>query len=229
MRRLARYNDLPAASHTLIEAFVEKRLLIKDTRDGQVVVEVALESLLRQWRELAAWLREESQDLKAADTLERAAADWQASGRDQAWLLEGTRLAEAETLAAQPGFRDRLDPTRDFLHASRTRENDRIEAEKQRQQAELEAAHSDARHALRRRSRILVTRAGGHRRHRRRGRDLSCVQANNAQRPGRHAFPRGNQPSAGLRGPVDAGRYPFRRRCARLPTTACGTTTCANA
>ena len=119
MRRLARWDDLPAASHPLIQAMVEKRLLVKDTRDGQTVVEVALESLLRQWRELAAWLRDEAQDLKDADTLERAAADWQASGRNESWLLEGTRLAEAETLAAKPGFRDRLDPTRDFLHASR--------------------------------------------------------------------------------------------------------------
>ena len=119
MRRLARWDDLPAASHPFIQAMVEKRLLVKDTRDGQVVVEVALESLLRQWRELAAWLRDEAQDLKAADTLERAAADWQASGRDESWLLTGTRLAEAETLAAKPGFRERLDPTRDYLHASR--------------------------------------------------------------------------------------------------------------
>ena len=101
MRRLARYTDLPAASHSLIDAFVEKRLLVKDTRDGQTVVEVALETFLRQWRELAAWLREEGQDLKYADTLERAAADSQASGRNQSWLLEGTRLAEAETLAAE--------------------------------------------------------------------------------------------------------------------------------
>ena len=119
MRRLARWDDLPAASHPLIQAMVEKRLLVKDTRDGQTVVEVALESLLRQWRELAAWLRDEAHDLKDADTLERAAADWQASGRNDSWLLEGTRLAEAETLAAKPGFRDRLDPTRDYLHASR--------------------------------------------------------------------------------------------------------------
>src|SRR6185312_11629374 len=108
------------------------RLLVKDNRDGNVVVEVALESLLRQWRELAAWLREEGQDLKDADTLERAAADWQASGRNPAWLLEGTRLTESETLAAKPGFRDRLNPARDFLHASQERENDRIQAEQQR-------------------------------------------------------------------------------------------------
>ena len=156
MRRLARWDDLPAVSHPLIEALVEKRLLVKDTRDGQTVVEVALESLLRQWRELAAWLRDEAQDLKDADTLERAAADWQASGRNESWLLEGTRLAEAETLVAQPGFRERLDPAREFLHASRQRENDRIEAEKQRQEAELRAAHEHAA-ALRKRSRILIT------------------------------------------------------------------------
>ena len=160
MRRLARWDDLPATSHPLIEAMVEKRLLVKDTRDGQTVIEVALESLLRQWRELAAWLREESQELKAADTLERAAADWQASDRNDSWLLEGTRLAEAETLAAQPGFRDRLDPTRDYLNDSRARENQRIEAEKQRQEAELQAAREKQETAenhataLRKRSRI---------------------------------------------------------------------------
>ena len=105
---------------------VDKRLLVKDTRDGQTMVEVALESLLRQWRELAAWLRDEVQDLKDADTLERAAADWQASGQNESWLLEGTRLAEAEALAAKPGFRDRLDSTRDYLLAASTpRNNDK--------------------------------------------------------------------------------------------------------
>ena len=163
MRRLARWDDPPAASRPLIDAFVEKRLLVKDTRDGQTVVEVALESLLRQWRELAAWLREEGQNLKDADSLERAAADWQASGHNESWLLEGTRLDEAETLATKPGFRARLDPTCDYLHASRTRENDRIAAEKQRQQVELQAARDKQETAenhataLKKRSRILVT------------------------------------------------------------------------
>ncbi len=140
MRRLARWDDLPAASHPLNQAMVEKRLLVKDTRDGQIVVEVALESLLRQWRELAAWLRDEGQDLKDADGLERGAADWEASGHDEAWLLEGTRLAEAENLSTKAGFRDRLNHTHDYLQASRTRENQRLEAEKRHQQVELQAA-----------------------------------------------------------------------------------------
>ena len=155
MRRLARYGDLPATSHDLIDAFVDKRLLVKDTREGRTVVEVALESLLRQWRELAAWLRAEAQELKDADALEHAAADWQTSGGDPAWLLEGTRLTEAESLAAKPGFRDRLNLTRDYISASRTRENDRVQAEKHRQEAELQRAKQHAA-ALRKRSRILV-------------------------------------------------------------------------
>jgi len=74
--------------------------------------------------------------------------------RNESWLLEGTRLTEAETLAAR--FRDRLDPSRDYLNASRTRENQRIEAEKQRQDAELQTAKEHAA-ALRKRSRILIT------------------------------------------------------------------------
>ena len=74
MRRLARWDDLPTASHPLIQAMVDKRLLVKDTRNGQTLVEVALESLLRQWRELAAWLRDESKTSGDADGLERAAA-----------------------------------------------------------------------------------------------------------------------------------------------------------
>lgn len=140
MRRLARWSDLPAGSRPLIDALVEKRLLVKDIRDGQVVVEVALESLLRQWNELEGWLDTERQDLKNADTLERAAADWQNNDRRDAWLLENTRLADAETLSGKPGFRDRLEPTRDFLLASRARENNRIDTEKQRHEAELRAA-----------------------------------------------------------------------------------------
>ncbi len=38
IRRVARYDDLPTASRGLIDALVAKRLLVKDTRDGEVVV-----------------------------------------------------------------------------------------------------------------------------------------------------------------------------------------------
>ncbi|HUO37031.1 MAG TPA: AAA family ATPase, partial [Mycobacterium sp.] len=175
MRRVARYTDLPEQSRPLIDAFVQKRLLLKDRRGGQVVVEVALESLLRLWDELAGWLREEREGLMAADALEQNNAAWQASGRSPDWLLSGSRLADAEELVAKPGFRDRLDATRDYLEASRHAENQKLAAEEHHRQAELRharerqqaaealaAAETQARekaqeHAavLRRRSRVL--------------------------------------------------------------------------
>lgn len=168
MRRVARWTDLPAPSRPLIDALVGKRLMVKDNRDGQVVVEVALESLLRQWDELAGWLREERKDLKDADDLERAAAAWVASGHNPAWLLEGTRLAEATALVNRAGFSQRLTGTHPYLNASHERESRRRAEDEQQRQAELLAAQERAQHAqerqataeahavaLRRRSRVM--------------------------------------------------------------------------
>ena len=128
LRRPARWADLPATSHRLIDALVARRLLVKDERDGEVTVEVALESLLRQWDDLAGWLRTEATDLKNTDTIEQAARAWDDNARQDDWLLPGARLAEAETLAAKPGFRDRLNTAREYLLASRQREDRRAEA-----------------------------------------------------------------------------------------------------
>ena len=163
LRRVARYGDLPEPSRPLIEAFVEKRLLVTDQRGDDVMVEVALESLLRQWNDLAGWLRDERQSLVAADDIERAATAWHTHHDDPDWLLTGTRLVDAETLAAEPGYRDRLaqQPTRDHLAASRQAENQRLAKEEEQRQAELRHAQERQRAAeahaadLRRRSRIL--------------------------------------------------------------------------
>jgi WD40 repeat protein len=140
MRRVARWRDLPPESRPLLERFLAKRLLTRDLREDEIVVEVALESLLRQWDELARWLAEEREDLKGADNLERAAQLWDKSARNEAWLLVGTRLVDAERLAAKSGFHDRLAPIHEFLAVSRRREQERLEAESRRRAAELEVA-----------------------------------------------------------------------------------------
>ncbi|WP_063813167.1 nSTAND1 domain-containing NTPase [Nocardia anaemiae] len=168
MRRAARWFDLPSESHPLLEAFIARRLLVRDERDGEVVVEVALESLLRQWDMLAGWLREQATDLKGADELERAAHAWKANACSDEWLLTGSRLDDAESLAATPGFRERLNPTREFLLASRRRADERVEAdlraarERQESAEALAAAETQAKEkaqeyarVLRRRSQIL--------------------------------------------------------------------------
>ena len=148
MRRIARWADLPEDSHPLLNAFVGRRLLVKGERDGQVVVEVALESLLDQWDELAGWLRDEASDLREVDALERAAIGWERSGRHDDWLLDGARLTGAETLSARPGFGGRLNPVGEFLLASRRRVNKKLEEAKS-------AAEAHAR-SLRRRSQVLA-------------------------------------------------------------------------
>ncbi|MCP2300092.1 WD40 repeat [Nocardia amikacinitolerans] len=154
LRRVARWSDLPEDSRALIDDLVARRLLVKDERDGETVVEVALESLFREWGALAGWLTEERANLRSADALDRAAAAWQDNDRDEAWLIEGTRLTDAEQLIADPRYRQRLSGTTEFVRASRQRADDRAELERQRQAAELETAMAHAA-VLRKRSRIL--------------------------------------------------------------------------
>ncbi|MFF0488817.1 TIR domain-containing protein [Nocardia sp. NPDC004068] len=154
VRRIARYADLPNDARPLIDRFVERRLLVKDRRGSDTTVEVALESLLRQWEDLAGWLREQADTLRAADALERDAADWRRHGRGTEWLLTGSRLTDAEELAALPGYRDRLRPVADLLEASRDHETRRAatELEEARRQAEVARRHAEA---MRRRARAL--------------------------------------------------------------------------
>ena len=70
----------------MVERLIERRLLVADRRGGNVVVEVAHESLLRQWPPLTAWLQEDADDLRVADAVERAADEWVRNGRLSGWL-----------------------------------------------------------------------------------------------------------------------------------------------
>ncbi len=140
MRRVARMSDLPEDSRPLVQALIDKRLLLSDLRDGEQIVEVAHESLLRQWKVLAGWLENERDDLKEADRLVQEAKAWTGKGKKEAWLREGERLTVAETLAAKPVYRRRLEPVSEFLLASRQREKQRRAEEERVRQAELIAA-----------------------------------------------------------------------------------------
>jgi WD40 repeat protein len=122
MRRVARWSDLPEASRPLIDGFVANRLLVKDRRDNEDVVEAALESLLWQWDDLATWLNDTWRELKAVDDLERAAAAWEHNNCHPDWLLSGSRLVDAEALADTAAFHDRLAATLEYLDASRQAE-----------------------------------------------------------------------------------------------------------
>ena len=102
-----------------------------------------------------------SADLKAADALDQAARAWAQNGFKDDWLLEGARLTDAEALAAKSGFRDRLNNAREFLLASRQRQDRRAEAalraarERHEAAMALAAAEGRAKQDAQRRARVL--------------------------------------------------------------------------
>src|SRR5262249_49246791 len=113
-----------------------------------------LESLFRQWDSLAVWLREQAENLKAADNLDRAATDWEANGRSPEWLIGGVRLAAAEQLAASPTFTARVRHASDFLEASPDHEDAEAHAELREAQTRRDEAEAHAA-VLRKRGRTL--------------------------------------------------------------------------
>jgi WD40 repeat protein len=125
VRRVAKWDHMPEEAADLLQQFVDKRLLMRDSRRGGDVVEIALESLVRQWKELKGWLEEERAELKMADSLQQTAAEWEDQDRNDEYLLPGKRLADAERLLNRPDFCEHLLPTRPFVDASKARETRR--------------------------------------------------------------------------------------------------------
>jgi formylglycine-generating enzyme required for sulfatase activity len=109
LRRVARLDEFSQNSRAIVERLIKARLLVVDRRSGVDVVEIAHESLLRQWPVLTVWLQADADDLKLVDTIERAAAEWDRNGRLDAWLdHRGSRLAAARNVLSRPDFRRRL-------------------------------------------------------------------------------------------------------------------------
>jgi basic membrane lipoprotein Med (substrate-binding protein (PBP1-ABC) superfamily)/DNA-binding SARP family transcriptional activator len=98
---LADLNELdldPVALSSVLDAYSRRRLLSfdRDPGSGQAMVEIAHESLFREWDRLAAWIDRHRAALRRYETFTAAADEWEASGRDADYLLTGTRLAEFE-------------------------------------------------------------------------------------------------------------------------------------
>jgi hypothetical protein len=119
MARVARVSELPHDSAPLVEALVRRRLLLRDLRGTDQVVQVAHESLLRHWGVLRDWLREDAEDLKEIDRLEQAAVAWTRSGKRAAWLITGERLRAAEALTKSPRYAARLRSVAEFVSTAR--------------------------------------------------------------------------------------------------------------
>ncbi len=132
-RNIARRSDIPAEAIPLIDLLIEERLLSTDTvvekdQAGKEVrtptIEPTHEALLRQWGLLEGWLAEDFGLLATLEGVKRAARDWDANGRAEAWLVhQGQRLAEAQSLDERPDIVARLDATdRSYLAQCRKAE-----------------------------------------------------------------------------------------------------------
>ena len=116
-RRLER-RQLPAAENTIVQAFVDARLLTSNRAGAEGTVEVAHEALLRQWPPLRQAILDAQEGLRIRSQVERLASDWERGGHDESYLLRGTRLVAFETWAGQhPGDLGTVD--RRFLDASK--------------------------------------------------------------------------------------------------------------
>jgi WD40 repeat protein len=80
-------------------------------------VEVAHEALLREWPRLREWIDEDAEGRRLRGHITRAAAEWDAAGRDPAELYRGARLAAAFDWSAEHEL-ELNDVERRFLAAS---------------------------------------------------------------------------------------------------------------
>jgi formylglycine-generating enzyme required for sulfatase activity len=126
-RRVERLDKFSGPALGMVERLIEARLLVADRREGTNVVEIAHESILRQWQDLKEWLKDDGDNLKAVEGVEWAAGEWQRSGRQQDRLEHrGARLRAAWRIASREDFRKRLGPQGlDYLAACRAGERRR--------------------------------------------------------------------------------------------------------
>ena len=126
-RRRVKRSSISAEEQTVVDAFVDARLLTSDDdpgcrsgeQAGEATVEVAHEALLRQWPPLREAIEADRAWLRLRTELERSAIDWSQGQRDESYLLRGGRLAVLDRWARR--HPDQLGPLeQEFLHASRT-------------------------------------------------------------------------------------------------------------
>lgn len=110
--------EVPAQEQLLV-ALVNARLCVTGQRDGQAVIALAHEAVLRTWPALARWLKEESRLLQLRELAEHDTRLWQQHARSDSWLAPASRLGvlvPLESAGVRLG-----EPVRDFMRRSRKR------------------------------------------------------------------------------------------------------------
>lgn len=117
-RHVALWADIPESVHTLLERFVQARLLVSRGEGGDRMLEVAHEALFRSWARLQGWLDKDREFLLWRKRLDHARDAWSLTGHHRDALLRGASLREAEHWLEERGTQLDREAAR-FVSASR--------------------------------------------------------------------------------------------------------------
>lgn len=108
---------------SVLGAFGRHRLLTfdHDLLTGEATVELAHEALLTEWERLAGWIDRHRAALRRRDAFLAAVEEWELAGRDQDYLLTGSRLADFAALGLE-GAVSLTAREREFLEAGLERD-----------------------------------------------------------------------------------------------------------
>lgn len=95
IRQAARWDDLPANAHSLFEELIQRRLIRIFEIGGKKQIELAHESLIELWPQLASWVQENEQMLRWRRRLNAELAVWLENDKAVDTLLRGRSLTEA--------------------------------------------------------------------------------------------------------------------------------------
>jgi WD40 repeat protein len=120
-RRKARRDEILAGvgNHDQVETVLNKladaRLVVTESIDGELFVEIAHEALIKEWPRLRDWIGERREEIILRSELGEAAERWADRGRDSSYLFAGARLAVVEERSGEMGLGAM---EREFLGAS---------------------------------------------------------------------------------------------------------------
>jgi WD40 repeat protein len=103
----------------VLARLVDARLCVTDERDGQAVVALAHEALLRTWPTLVEWLKQEAGLLQSRELAQHETRLWLEHGKSADWLAAADKLAAFERLKA--AVIALPESVRDFLECSTRR------------------------------------------------------------------------------------------------------------
>jgi WD40 repeat protein len=117
--RMAEIEEDPAQRRLLLR-LVEARLCVSDQREGEAVVAIAHEAMLRTWPVLVEWLKQEAGLLQTRELAQRETRLWQQHGQFDDWLAAADKLAAFKQLETDGIALS--EPVRNFIARSAQRE-----------------------------------------------------------------------------------------------------------